>query len=196
MFFLCLAMILSILGLHIVSWLCTLLVLKERAPLAFLSTCVWTASMLPLRSLALTNKLVVFCDPNRVWCLCTFCLPTRWRRCNVLITFTSSALCVLRRRTWLQNNQLLVWTALWAICTSIAPDKLALVVALLVQTFSKSSLASNPDCGKPYIPQFTTMHTDSSFVALAFKLYSLVILSRMSLNLVHMYSGRANGVMR
>ena len=76
-------------------------------------------------------------------------------------------------------------------------DKLALMAALLVQMyFSKSSLASSPDCGKPYIPQFATMYTDPSFVALAFKLYSLMISYGMSLNLTRMYSGRANGVMR
>ena len=72
----------------------------------------------------------------------------------------------------------------------------ALVISSLVEPFSRSSLASNPDCGRPYIPRLATMCTDPFGIAVSLKLYSKMISSGMSMMFIQMYSGRLSGVMR
>ena len=66
---------------------------------------------------------------------------------------------------------------------------------LLLSSFSRSLLASIPDCDNPYIPRLAKIYTASFVSIFSLSLYYVIILSGMSLTWMRMYSGSLSGVM-
>ena len=75
-------------------------------------------------------------------------------------------------------------------------DQLALSVVSLVESLFRISLAKNPACGKPYMPQLDWMCIYPLSSTMSLSLYSLMISSGVPLMLMRMYSGRLRGVTR
>ena len=65
----------------------------------------------------------------------------------------------------------------------------------LLSSFSRSSLASRPECGKPYMPRLTTIYTAPFVSVFSLSFYSFMVSSGMYLTCIRMNYGRFSSFM-